>query len=244
MEFKDKIAIAGALAAAALATAKLIADKESKISDVRRDWINGLRNALCDCLASAHVIAGRIQIRRKHKSGSLSEADITELESELTEHWATFRHAFQMALLHLNFSESALALLPGYQRSNSPPKSDTEVWEMLTKSRTASPYYNHLHSLTSPVGFPRVDPPASAAAAELGKTLVDLRATLLGEYDGVGSGHAYQQIEDNIHKATMLANLVIEPEWALIKRGEMAHRSAILVSVCLVLYGAIRLFGV
>ncbi|WP_036109647.1 MULTISPECIES: hypothetical protein [Luteibacter] len=238
MELKDAVALAGVLVGSALATAKLVADKESKIADVRRDWISGFRDALCDCLASAHVIAGRIKIRRTHATnGLISDTDREALEKELTEHWATYRHAFQMTLLHLNFSESTLALLPIYDIQNGQlraPQSDRKAWKLLTKPASASPYYRRLHRLQSPVSIFRDNPKATAASAELGSTLVELRAILLGDYAMVGEGATYALIEDCIHKATMLGNLVIEPEWALIKRGETGHRVAIGLSVVII----------
>jgi len=249
MDIRDKLTIAGALAVAALATAKLIADKEAKISDVRRDWISGFRDALSECLASAHIIAGRIVIRRRHQKGALSESDIKELETELTEHWVSYRHAFQKTLLHLNFSEAVLTLLPGYHGGKQDPAahkrgpvSDEDAWHTLTEPRTHSTYYNHLHGLASPFPEMEQNPPARAAAAELGKTLVELRSALLGQYDKIGEGPAYDRIEDLIRKATRLGALAIEPETALISKGEWAHRLAIGGSIALVCIGVFEFF--
>ena len=50
MEGREIVAFAAALIAAVLAYTKLIADKESKISDFRKDWINSLREALSEML--------------------------------------------------------------------------------------------------------------------------------------------------------------------------------------------------
>ncbi len=66
MEGREIVAFAAALIAAVLAYTKLIADKESKISDFRKDWINSLREALSEMLGEAYTISGRIRIRVKH----------------------------------------------------------------------------------------------------------------------------------------------------------------------------------
>ncbi|PPU66459.1 hypothetical protein XpiCFBP4643_19045 [Xanthomonas pisi] len=65
--------------AAVLAVAKLIADKESKISDFRKDWINSYRAALSEMLGEAYVIAGRIRIRAKH--AQFAKANRTDARS-------------------------------------------------------------------------------------------------------------------------------------------------------------------
>lgn len=79
MEGRELVAISAALIAAVLAVAKLVADKESRISDFRKDWINSYRAALSEMLGEAYVIAGRIRIRTKHakltKSGSTGGKD-------------------------------------------------------------------------------------------------------------------------------------------------------------------------
>lgn len=71
------VALSAALIAALLAVAKLIADKETKISDFRKDWINSFRGALAEMLGEAYSISGRIRIRISHAIAAKA------LESEL-----------------------------------------------------------------------------------------------------------------------------------------------------------------
>ncbi len=66
MEGRELVAFCAALIAAVLAIAKLIADKESRISDFRKDWINSFRAALAEMLGEAYAISGRITIRIRH----------------------------------------------------------------------------------------------------------------------------------------------------------------------------------
>lgn len=66
MEGREIVAFGAALIAGVLAYSKLIADKESKISDFRKDWINSFREALAEMLGEAYTISGRIRIRVKH----------------------------------------------------------------------------------------------------------------------------------------------------------------------------------
>lgn len=66
MEGRELVAFSAALIAALLSIAKLIADKESKISEFRKDWINSFRAALSEMLGEAHAISGRIKIRIRH----------------------------------------------------------------------------------------------------------------------------------------------------------------------------------
>lgn len=74
MEGRELVAISAALIAAVLAVAKLVADKESRISDFRKDWINSYRAALSEMLGEAYAIAGRIRIRTKHAELAASKA--------------------------------------------------------------------------------------------------------------------------------------------------------------------------
>lgn len=242
MELKDKVVFAGAIAAAALAVAKLVADKESKISDARLEWINGFRDALCECLSSAHVIAGRIKIRRMHGDGvKIIADDVRALEAELTEHWAQFRQAFQMTMLHLNFSETNLVLLPMYQAGHS-LRTDSQAWDILSSTPPGRAHSLYIRAaLPSPTSSQQRRKQASPAKTELASTLVELRSILLGNYADVGIGERYKKIEDCILKATMLGTLVIEPEWTRIKRGEFMHRWAIRASAALVAFGAYKL---
>jgi len=55
MEGREIVAFAAALIAAVLAYTKLIADKESKISDFRKDWINSLREARANRLSAGRA---------------------------------------------------------------------------------------------------------------------------------------------------------------------------------------------
>lgn len=75
MEGRELVAISAALIAAVLAVAKLVADKESRISDFRKDWINSYRAALSEMLGEAYAIAGRIRIRTKHAELAASKAN-------------------------------------------------------------------------------------------------------------------------------------------------------------------------
>ncbi|MBO9879552.1 hypothetical protein [Xanthomonas sp. D-99] len=136
---KDLMTLAAATIAASLAAAKLIADKESKVSDFRKDWITTFRSALSECLAEAHVIAGRIHIRTKHSKASgsptLNDDDRAALEKELTEHWANYRHSYRTVLLHLNFAETSLPLF--CDRGEAPVVSRTPeaIWRALSSHR-------------------------------------------------------------------------------------------------------------
>src|SRR5690554_2311180 len=109
MSTADIVALTAAIVAAALAAAKVVADKESKVSDFRAGWINSFRGALAECLAEAHVISGRIRIRAQHSQGE--EVLLGELDAELTNHWLLYRKAYRMALLHLNFAETSVAIM-------------------------------------------------------------------------------------------------------------------------------------
>lgn len=60
MEGRELVAFSAALIAELLSIAKLVADKESRISDFRKDWINGFRAALSEMLGEAYAISGRI----------------------------------------------------------------------------------------------------------------------------------------------------------------------------------------
>ncbi|MHC1653273.1 hypothetical protein ACODUL_08285 [Stenotrophomonas maltophilia] len=82
MEGRELVAISAALIAAVLAVAKLVADKESRISDFRKDWINSYRAALSEMLGEAYAIAGRIRIRTKH--AELAEAKSSSAGSSAT----------------------------------------------------------------------------------------------------------------------------------------------------------------
>ena len=66
MEGRELVAFSAALIAALLSIAKLIADKESRISDFRKDWINSFRAALSEMLGEAYAISGRIKIKIRH----------------------------------------------------------------------------------------------------------------------------------------------------------------------------------
>lgn len=77
MEGREIVALSAALIAALLAVAKLIADKETKISDFRKDWINTFRAALSEMLGEAYSISGRIKIRVKHAEDAKKEAAVS-----------------------------------------------------------------------------------------------------------------------------------------------------------------------
>lgn len=240
MDVKDKVVFAAAITAAALAVAKLIADKESKVSEFRKDWIASFRTSLCSSLAEAHVIAGRIKIRREHNPNrQLSDSDLERLEGELTSHWTALRHSLQMVMLHLNFAETSLVLMSSSDGNRITPT--TEAWETLSRSKPTGP--EQLYFIANKKQQVDEISRASPAAVALVRTLDELRRSLLGAYADVGVNEKYKTIEDLILKATLLGNLVIKPEWNRIKRGERLHRYAIYGSVVLVVAGFYKLLG-
>lgn len=110
MDIGSRIIPAATVITAVYSAAKMIADKESKISDFRKEWTSSFRDALANCLAEAHAIAGRIRIRSEH-DGEISTADKAKLEDALLEHWVSFRRTYRLVLLHLNFAETSQILI-------------------------------------------------------------------------------------------------------------------------------------
>lgn len=237
VETRDLVALLAAFVAAAFAAAKLIADKETKISDFRKDWIASFRQALATCLAEAHVISGRIRIRARHQLQAsqlpLDPDSKKSLEDELTEHWAQFRQAFYMVMLHLNFAETSLPLYTG--RTKSHASSPQQVWDELISAGRMRAVQLRLAADTPQ----SVDPisRASPAAIELVRELEDLLSELVGNYDKIGDEAIYNGIDRRILNATLLGNLVIKPEWNRIKRGERQYRKAVWVSSLIALLG-------
>lgn len=241
METRDLVALLAAFVAAAFAAAKLIADKEAKISDFRKDWIGSFRQALATCLAEAHVISGRIRIRTRH-SLQVSQAPLDSdskkaLEDELTKHWAQFRQAFYMVMLHLNFAETSLPLYA--VRTNSDANSPQQVWDELISSGRTRAVQLRLAANTPQ----SIDPisRASPAAIELVRELEDLLSELVGNYDKIGDEVIYEGIDRRILNATLLGNLVIKPEWNRIKRGERQHRRAVWASSLIAFLGVVSI---
>lgn len=230
MEIKDKMALAAAIVAGALAAAKLVADKESKISDFRKEWIASFRLALAECLAEAHVIAGRIKIRMVHQSGSpLSDEDKSLLEKDLKDHWKALRLSYRTVLLHLNFAETGRVLLSKDKLGLS-EGTTAHCWELLS---TEPPKYADLLYLekANPQFVDRLER-ASPAALQLTRELDALIRLLLGDYTSTFA--RYDDIERHIVNATLLGNLAIKPEWNRIKRGELSYRLTIWFSVILI----------
>ena len=155
------------------------------------------------------------------------------LEDELTEHWAQFRQAFYMVMLHLNFAETSLPLYTG--RTTSKASSPQQVWdELIAGGRTRAV------QLRLAADAPQsVDPisRASPAAIELVRELEDLLSELVGNYDKIGDEAIYKGIDRRILNATLLGNLVIKPEWNRIKRGERQYRRAVWASSLIALLG-------
>lgn len=60
------VALSAAVVAAIIAFSKLVADKETRVSDFRKEWISSFRSSLSDLLGQAYVIAGRVRIRKVH----------------------------------------------------------------------------------------------------------------------------------------------------------------------------------
>ena len=238
IDLKDLTALAAATIAASLAAAKLVADKESKVSDFRKDWITTFRAALSECLAEAHVIAGRIRIRAKHLQASgasgLDKQDRESLEKELTEHWAAYRQSYRTVLLHLNFAETSLPLFCDRPHAPAVERTPQAVWNALRGKRPSVEGY--LLAANNPQA---VDPlsRATPAAIELVSVLESLLAKLLGAYDHLADDAHYQTIDAEIMRATLLGNLVIKPEWNRIKNGERLYRVAIWFSLAVVFAG-------
>ncbi len=242
MEGKELVALSGAIIAAILAIAKLIADKESRTSDFRKDWIGSFRSALAELLGEAYVISGRIWIRVQHaqvdaeRSGKsvgaplLGKADTEVLEEQLTSHWNTLRKAHRTVLLHLNFGETAWGL-PYITQDISVEQKVEERWKLLIRNSQFSPAQqpSDIHQ-TSQNGSP------SGAAALLVSELERLIGAMLGPYEKVGTKEQYALIKRSIDDATLLGNLVIKPEWNRIKKGERNYRSAMGFLKC---FGAI-----
>jgi hypothetical protein len=238
IDLKDLTALAAATIAASLAAAKLVADKESKVSDFRKDWITTFRAALSECLAEAHVIAGRIRIRAKHVRASgadgLGKEDRETLEKDLTEHWAAYRQSYRTVLLHLNFAETSLPLFCDRLLAPAIERTPQAVWNALRGQRPSMEGY--LLDVNHPQA---VDPlsRATPAAIELVAVLESLLAKLLGMYDQLAEDAHYDLIDVDIMRATLLGNLVIKPEWNRIKKGERLHHVAIGFSLAVVIAG-------
>lgn len=66
MEVREMVALSAALVAAIIALSKLVADKETRVSDFRKEWIASFRTALGELLGQAYVISGRVRIRQVH----------------------------------------------------------------------------------------------------------------------------------------------------------------------------------
>ncbi|WP_282295751.1 hypothetical protein [Stenotrophomonas sp. PS02289] len=81
MEGRELVALSAALIAALLAIAKLIADKETRISDFRKDWINSFRAALSEMLGEAYAISGRIKIRIRHAELAKRHASSSKIQA-------------------------------------------------------------------------------------------------------------------------------------------------------------------
>ena len=231
MEGKELVALSATIIAAILAIAKLIADKESRTSDFRKDWIGTFRGALAELLGEAYVISGRIWIRvqhvealRNHKciaSPVLSKEDIDALEEELTSHWNTLRKAHRTVLLHLNFGETAWGL-PHVTQDVTPEQKIEGRWKLLIRNSTFSQSQQPREIYqTSQNGSP------SGAAALLVSELERLIKAMLGPYDEVGTKERHEFIKRSIDDATLLGNLVLKPEWNRIKEGERNYRKAI-----------------
>lgn len=238
IDLKDLTALAAATIAASLAAAKLVADKESKVSDFRKDWITTFRAALSECLAEAHVIAGRIRIRARHAqaagAGGLDKQDRESLEKDLTEHWTAYRQSYRTVLLHLNFAETSLPLFCDRSRAPAIERTPQAVWNALRGRRPS------MEGLLLAVNNPQaVDPlsRANPASIELVSVLESLLAKLLGAYDHLADDVHYEAIDADIMHATLLGNLVIKPEWNRIKKGELLHHVAIGFSLAVVLAG-------
>lgn len=128
-------AVAGALIAALFGIGRLIGDKETKVTEFRKSWIESLRSDISDFTAASHIITGRIIIRKNHESekkkskslGSLirdiffkdpplqkagsGQVFDRELESELLPNWEKLRKAYNSIILHINPSEQAACML-------------------------------------------------------------------------------------------------------------------------------------
>lgn len=59
-------ALAAALVTAIYSTWRLIGEKETKVSEFRKSWIESFRSSLADYTAAVHIIVGRIAIRTNH----------------------------------------------------------------------------------------------------------------------------------------------------------------------------------
>lgn len=228
MDTKDLVALLAAFVTATFAAAKLIADKESKISDFRKDWISTFRLALSECLAEAHVIAGRIRIRARHSGAepSFNDEQKQGLEEELTEHWAAFRSAYNKVILHLNFAETGVPLYNS--RFNSSLSSADVVWDELSAGSAS----RSLQLVLAKNNPQQVDSSRRAmpASLELASELEALLTDLTGDYSEIASEDKYRRIDRRILKATLLGNLVIKPEWNRIKKGERGYRWAVRVA--------------
>lgn len=247
MEGKELVALSGAMIAAILAIAKLIADKESRTSDFRKDWIGSFRGALAELLGEAYVISGRIWIRVQHaqveaeRSGKpvgaplLNKDDTGALEEQLTSHWNTLRKAHRTVLLHLNFGETAWGL-PYITQDISIEQKVEERWKLLVRNSQFSPAQQpgEIYQ-TSQNGSP------SGAAALLVSELERLIGAMLGPYEKVGTKEQYALIKRCIDDATLLGNLVLKPEWNRIKEGERNYRNAIGFLKCFGVIGVIIL---
>lgn len=247
MEGKELVALSGAIIAAILAIAKLIADKESRTSDFRKDWIGTFRGALAELLGEAYVISGRIWIRVQHaqveadRSGKpegaqlLDKDDTQALEDQLTSHWNTLRKAHRTVLLHLNFGETAWGL-PYVTQDISIEQKVEERWKLLVRNSQFSQAQQpgDIYQ-TSQNGSP------SGAAALLVSELERLIGAMLGSYEKVGTKEQYALIKRSIDDATLLGNLVLKPEWNRIKEGERNYRNAIGFLKCLGAVGIIFL---
>lgn len=234
MESRESIALLAAVVSAIFAAAKLVADKEAKISDFRREWIGSLRGSLSECLAQAHLIAGRIRIRARHGADGLAISDPAtkaSLEEDLVKHWEAYRRAHCAVMLHLNFSETSVPIHSSSTSNRGTAGHPLEVWKYIS-SLSNFPAQQLLLEATNPV---QIDSGtrANAAAVELVSELDSLLTDLLGDYEKIGEQARYERIDQRIRRSILLGNLVIKPEWDMIKRGEMMHRVAVRGSVAL-----------
>ncbi len=220
--------VIAALIGSGLAAAKLFADKETKVSEFRLAWVATLRQALSELLGEAMLIVGRVKIAYEHAANDRAfKKRIPDLESELLEHWESFRKAYYLVLLHFNFVETSVSLRPPKDTN----AKSRDAWRTLVSKATNEQFGSEVQAMTCC----QTDRNASPAVIELIKRIEDIRRTMSQSYDLLPG--EIENLQQMAVEATWLANMAIKAEWVRVKKGEDKFRriswgSVILLGVC------------